>query len=81
MYKNEEIYRVQSALVAVSHDNKLYKKCIENSLISRYVISIIRNIKIIILTKNIESQYQTKDIDIQHYYIKKLVNKKVFTIK
>lgn len=35
----------------------------------------------IALTKNAKSQYQIKYIDIEHYYIRKLVNKKKLTIK
>lgn len=35
----------------------------------------------ITLTKNAKSQYQTKYINIQHHYIRKLVNKREFTIK
>lgn len=35
----------------------------------------------IALTKNMESQYQTKHIKVQHYYIRELVNKKEPTIK
>lgn len=35
----------------------------------------------IALTKNVESQYQTKYINVQHYYIRELVNKKKLTIK
>ncbi len=34
-----------------------------------------------VLTKNAESQYYTKHIDVQHYYIRELVNKKEITIK
>lgn len=33
------------------------------------------------LTKNIESQYCIKYIDVQYYYIWKLVNKGKFTVK
>lgn len=35
----------------------------------------------IALIRNIESQYHTKDIDVQHHYIQKFVNKGVFTMK
>ena len=35
----------------------------------------------IALTKNAESQHQTKHIDVQYHYIRELVNKKKFTIK
>lgn len=35
----------------------------------------------IALIKNVESQHQTKYINVQYYYIKKLVNKKELTIK
>lgn len=35
----------------------------------------------IALTKNAESQYQIKYIDIQPYYIRELVNKKEFIIR
>ena len=35
----------------------------------------------ITLTKNAKSQHQIKHIDIQHYYIRELVNKREFTIK
>lgn len=33
------------------------------------------------LTKNMKSQYYIKYINIQYYYIKKLINKKEFIIK
>lgn len=35
----------------------------------------------ITLTKNAESQHQTKHIDVQHHYIRELVNKKELTVK
>lgn len=35
----------------------------------------------IALTKNVKSQHWTKQIDIQHYYIKELVSKRILTIK
>lgn len=35
----------------------------------------------IVLTKNIKNQYQINHIDIQHYFIRKLINKKKLTIK
>lgn len=35
----------------------------------------------IALTKNAESQYCTKHIDVQHHYIRELVNEKEFTIE
>lgn len=35
----------------------------------------------IALTENMESQYETKHIKVQHYYIRELVNKKEPTIK
>ena len=35
----------------------------------------------ITLTKNAESQYQTKHINVQHHYIRELVNKKGLTIE
>ncbi len=35
----------------------------------------------ITLTKNTESQYQTKYINVQHHYIRELVHKKEFTVK
>ena len=35
----------------------------------------------IALTKNAESQYRTKHIDVQHHYIKQLVNERELTIK
>ena len=33
------------------------------------------------LTRNVESQYRTKHIDVQHHYIRELVNKEEFTVK
>lgn len=35
----------------------------------------------IALTKNVKNLYQTRHISIQHYYIRKLVNKRDFIIK
>ena len=35
----------------------------------------------IALTKNVESQHQTKYIDVQHHYIRELVNKRELTIE
>lgn len=35
----------------------------------------------IALTKNAESQHRTKHIDVQHHYIRELVNKKELTVK
>lgn len=35
----------------------------------------------IILTKNAKTQHQIKQINIQYHYVKKLVNKRKFTIK
>lgn len=35
----------------------------------------------IALIKNVKSQYQTKYINVQYYYIRELVNKKELTIK
>lgn len=35
----------------------------------------------IALTRNTESQHRTKQIDVQHYYVRKLVNKREFTVK
>lgn len=35
----------------------------------------------IALTKNTKSQHQTKHINIQHYYIRLLINKREFTIE
>ncbi len=35
----------------------------------------------IALTKNAESQHRTKHIDVQHYYIRELVNEREFTVK
>lgn len=35
----------------------------------------------IVLTKNIESQYQTKHINIQHHYIRELVSEGELTIE
>lgn len=35
----------------------------------------------IALTKNAESQHQTKHIDVQHHYIRELVNEGELTIK
>ena len=35
----------------------------------------------IALTKNTESQHQTKHIDVQHHYIRELVNEREFTVK
>lgn len=35
----------------------------------------------IALTNNVESQYQTKHIDVQHYHIRELVTEKELTIK
>lgn len=32
-YKIEEIYKVQLALIAISHNNKSYKKCVENNVV------------------------------------------------
>lgn len=34
----------------------------------------------ITLTKNAESQHQTKHIDVQHYYIRELINEKELTV-
>lgn len=33
------------------------------------------------LTKNAESQHRTKHIDVQHHYVRELVNKGEFTVK
>ena len=35
----------------------------------------------IALTKNVESLHQTKHINVQHHYIKELVNKEELTVK
>ena len=35
----------------------------------------------IALTKNAESQHRTKHIDVQHHYIRELVNERELTIK
>ena len=35
----------------------------------------------IVLTKNTESQHRTKHIDVQHHYIRELVNEREFTIE
>ncbi len=35
----------------------------------------------IALTKNAESQYRTNHIDIQHHYIREIVNERELTIK
>lgn len=35
----------------------------------------------IVLTKNAESQHCTKDIDVDHHYIKKLIEEKELNIK
>lgn len=54
--------------------NKIKLEVVENLMLYEDKVSIA-------LTKNAESQHQTKHIDVQHYYIKKLVNKKELTIK
>ena len=35
----------------------------------------------IALTKNVESQHRTKHIDVQHHYIRELVNERELTIE
>lgn len=35
----------------------------------------------IVFTKNAKNQYQSKDINVQYHYIRKLVNKREFIIK